>query len=148
MPNDSLTNTLCLRPRRPPSLQLLQRLKATVPLETQVRGGAVLLRRRHVVVQTGESPGFEESVADGLGGNPGGEVLRHDRVAVGIDAQAVVVGAAREDGLNVLLGGLHEGCGGPDLGYVNGDRGGFGAGWGGHGASITWLGGPAVFFGV
>lgn len=148
MTDDSLTNTLGLRPRRPPSLQFLQRLKAAVPLETQVRGGAVLLRRRHVVVQTGEGPGFEESFADGLGGDPGGEVLRYDRVAVGVDAQAVVVGAAREEGVDVFLGGLHEVRGGEDFGYVDGGGGRFGGGRAGDGASVAWFGGPAVFFGV
>jgi hypothetical protein len=130
MPNNRLTNTFRLRPRRPEPLQLLQRHKTPVPLETHMRLAAVLVRRSKIVVQASQGPGFEK-VALGSG-DPGGEVLGDERVAVAVDAEAVVVGLGREEGADVGLGFLDDAGLWPDGVEGDGDGGCFGGGGGGH----------------
>lgn len=146
MPNDRLANTLGLSLGGPKLLQNLQSLESTLKLETHKRCLAVLLRRADIVVQAGQRPSFEETLAHGRGGNPGGEVLGYDGVAVGVDAEGVVVGFLWEEGEGVGLGFLDERGGGPNGGDVDGGGGCFGGGGGGDGASVAGDGGPAVGF--
>lgn len=127
MPNDRLANTLRLRPRSAKPLQLLQRHETPMPLERHVRIATVLLRSGNIVVQTSQRPGFEKVfVGSRRRGDPVGEVLGDKRVAVAVDAQAVVVGLGREDFFDVLLGSLNELGLRPDGGKVYGNGGCFG----------------------
>lgn len=75
----------------------------------------MFVRASNVVVQAGQGPGFEEGIADCAGfGDPGGEVVVDDGVAVAVDAEAVEVGFAWEGLLDVGLGLVYEGRGWPD----------------------------------
>lgn len=101
MADDGLGDALGLGARRAERLELLQSQEAAVELERQVRVVAVLRRRRQVVEETGQRPGFEEAVPGG--GDPGLEVRRHHVMAVAEDAEAVVVGLLRQGVVDVFL---------------------------------------------
>jgi hypothetical protein len=130
MANDSLANALRLRPRSPETLQLLQRHETAVPLKRHVGITPVLVRGGDVVIQTGQGPGFEEVVLASR--DPLREVLGDERVAVAVDAEAVVVGLGWEGFLDVVLGFLDDAGLGPDGVEGDGDGGCFGGGRRGH----------------
>ena len=79
-----------------------------------MRSTPVLQRSADIVIQARQRPGLEERFSGRGGGDPGGEVLGHDCVAVAVDAETVVVSLLGQEGLDVVLGFLDYGGLGPD----------------------------------
>lgn len=84
MSNDGFTHALGLGLRGPERLELLESNEAAGELERQMSRVSVRRHRGDVVIQTRQSPRFEEAVS--VHRNPVGEVLSDHGVSCGLSA--------------------------------------------------------------